>query len=144
MPLTSRRRLRRPLQAAPASPPVRPLRAAGGMDRPGDGGRHGFRVALLMFLGWAASGPFFKFGEAWRTMFFLATSSVTFLTVFLARNAQIRSSKALHLKLDELLYAVNKADNGLIEAEDLAETELDQIRERNRTVAMSLHPRSGA
>ena len=145
MPLTSRRRLRRPVSAAPESfhRCDRFERLAAWTVRL-TGGRHGFWAAVLMYLAWAASGPFFGFGEAWRTLFFLATSSVTFLTVFLARNAQIRSSKALHLKLDELIYAANKADNALIEAENFAETALDQMRERNRGVATYAHPRSDA
>jgi low affinity Fe/Cu permease len=96
------------------------------------GGRWGFRTALLLFLGWALSGPYFDYSEVWRMAFFLGTSSVTFLTVFLARNAQIRSSKALHLKLDELIYALKKADKELIESEDLTEKELDWLRERHR------------
>jgi low affinity Fe/Cu permease len=96
------------------------------------GGRWGFRVAAMMFLAWGMSGPYFDYCEVWRMTFFIGTSSVTFLTVFLARNAQIRSSKAVHLKLDELIYALKKADNELIESEDLTERELDQMRERHR------------
>ena len=96
------------------------------------GGKMGFRVAVLAFVIWAVSGPYFRYSEAWESVFFLVTSGVTFLTVFLARNAQIRSSKALHLKLDELIHAINKADNRLIESESLAERELDMMRERYR------------
>ena len=81
------------------------------------------------------SGHYFEYGEAWRLTFFMGTSSVTFLTVFLARNAQIRSAKALHVKLDELIFAVKRADNGVIESEELAETELDKMRGRYHRLA---------
>ncbi len=96
------------------------------------GGRRGFHLALLAFLAWGASGLYCQFCEAWRTTFFVGTSSVTFLTVLLARNAQIRATKAMQLKLDELIYALERADNGLIESEDRTEKELDQLRGRRR------------
>ncbi|MCA1685497.1 MAG: low affinity iron permease family protein [Planctomycetia bacterium] len=101
----------------------------------------GFRVAVLAFCVWASSGPYFRYSAAWERVFFVVTSGVTFLTVFLARNAQIRSSKALHLKLDELIFAVTKADNALIESESLAERELDEMRERTRILASCSHCR---
>lgn len=99
------------------------------------GGRWGFRIALTVFLAWALSGHYFRYSEAWKFCFFMGTSSVTFLTVFLARNAQIRSAKALHVKLDALIFAVKRADNGVIESEELAETELDRMRGRYRWLA---------
>jgi low affinity Fe/Cu permease len=104
------------------------------------GGRWGFRIALALYLVWVVSGHYFEYSEAWRLTFFMGTSSVTFLTVFLARNAQIRSAKALHLKLDELIFAVKRADNGVIESEELAETELDRMRGRYHRLARAEVP----
>jgi len=106
------------------------------------GGRWGFRVAVVVYVAWAMSGQYFAYSEMWKLAFFIGTSTVTFLTVFLARNAQIRSSKALHLKLDELIYALKKADNGLIESEELTEWELDSMRERHRRLAAGCPCRS--
>ncbi len=99
------------------------------------GGKWGFRIASMVYLAWAISGPYFDYSEAWQFSFFIGNSIVTFLTVFLARNAQIRSAKALHVKLDELIYAVKRADNGVIESEELAETELDRMRGRYHRLA---------
>ncbi len=101
------------------------------------GGRWGFRIASMVYIAWAMSGHYFEYSEAWKFSFFIGNSSVTFLTVFLARNAQIRSAKALHLKLDELIYAMKRADNGVIESEELAETELDQMRVRYHRLAQA-------
>ncbi len=101
------------------------------------GGRWGFRVASMVFIAWAMSGHYFDYSEAWKFSFFIGNSSVTFLTVFLARNAQIRSAKALHVKLDALIYAVKRADNGVIESEELAETELDRMRGRYHRLAQA-------
>ena len=92
------------------------------------GARWGFRVAVLAFLAWGVAGPYFDYGEAWKMTFFLGTTSVTFLTVLLARNAQSRSSKALHLKLDELIVTAGKANNELIETDDLVLAVLESVR----------------
>ncbi len=73
------------------------------------GGRWGFRIASLGFLAWVASGPYFNFHPSWSSAFSLATTSVTFLLVFLIQNSQNRESKAIHLKLDELLYAAKNS-----------------------------------
>lgn len=99
------------------------------------GGRWAFRIASMVYLAWAMSGHYFHYSEAWKFSFFIGNSIVTFVTVFLARNAQIRSAKALHVKLDELVYAVKRADNGVIESEELAESELDRMRGRYHRLA---------
>ncbi len=99
------------------------------------GGRWGFRLAIVAFLGWFASGPYFKYHQSWSTTFSLATTSVTFLLVFLIQNSQNRESKAIHLKLDELLYAAKNARNELIHIEHLTEEQLDLLGERYRKLA---------
>ena len=48
--------------------------------------------------------------------------------VFLIQNTQNRDSEAMHIKLDELIRAVEGAHNGLLNLEDLGEKELDRIR----------------
>ena len=99
------------------------------------GGRWGFRLAILASLTWFASGPYFNFHQSWSTTFSLATTSVTFLLVFLIQNSQNRESKAIHLKLDELLYAAKNARNELIHIEHLTEEQLDLLGERYRKLA---------
>jgi low affinity Fe/Cu permease len=85
------------------------------------GCRWGFRLAVLLILAWAAAGPFFRYHESWTTTFTVATTSVTFLLVFLIQNAQNRELKAVHLKLDELIFSAKNARNELIHIEYLAE-----------------------
>jgi low affinity Fe/Cu permease len=99
------------------------------------GGRWGFRLASLTFLVWVASGPYFNFHQSWSSTYSLATTSVTFLLVFLIQNSQNRESKAIHLKLDELLYAAKNARNELIHIEHLTEDQLDRLGERYRKLA---------
>lgn len=99
------------------------------------GGRWGFRLALLLVAGWAACGPYCGYHESWTTTFTVVTSSVTFLLVFLIQHAQNRESKAVHLKLDELIYALKNARNELIHIEHLTEEELDRLGRRYSRLA---------
>ena len=96
-------------------------------------------LAVLSIVVWAATGPFFHFSENWQLVINTGTTIVTFLMVFLIQNAQNRESKALHLKLDELLLAVRQADNELISIENLTEEHLEYIAKRYQTIAAPLH-----
>ena len=53
---------------------------------------------------------------------------MTFLMVFLIQNTQNRDSEAMHIKLDELIRAIDGAHNALLNLENLGERELDRIR----------------
>ncbi len=90
---------------------------------------------MLAFVAWVAAGPYFRYHQSWSTTFSLVTTSVTFLLVFLIQNAQNRESKAVHLKLDELIYAAKNARNELIHIEHLTEEQLDLLGERYRRLA---------
>lgn len=99
------------------------------------GGRWGFLTALGTVVVWAISGPFFRYSQNWQLVINTGTTIVTFLMVFLIQNAQNRESKALHLKLDELILSVKHARNELIDIEHLTEAQLDRVAERYRNVA---------
>src|SRR6478736_3320158 len=68
-----------------------------------------FALAALVIIGWACSGPLFHFSDTWQLVINTGTTIVTFLVVFLIQNMQNRDSKAIHLKLDELLRGVRGA-----------------------------------
>jgi low affinity Fe/Cu permease len=99
------------------------------------GGKWAFLLAFGVVLIWAVSGPFFAFSAMWQLVINTGTTIVTFLMVFLIQNAQNRESKAIHIKLDELLYAARRARNEIINIEDLSEEQLDQIRHRYERIA---------
>jgi low affinity Fe/Cu permease len=103
----------------------------------GAGCRWGFRLAVILIIAWAAAGPIVRYHESWTTSFTIATSSVTFLLVFLIQNAQNRELKAVHLKLDELIFSAKHARNELIHIEQLTEEQLDRLGQRySRLAAM--------
>jgi low affinity Fe/Cu permease len=89
-----------------------------------------FGMALGVIVIWALTGPLFKFSDTWQLVINTGTTVVTFLMVFLIQNTQNRDSAALHLKIDELLRAVQGAHTALVSLEDLTEHELDLFKAR--------------
>lgn len=87
-----------------------------------------FLAAAGLIVLWALSGPLFGFSETWQLVINTATTIVTFLMVFLIQNTQNRDSLAMHLKLDELIRAVEEADDAVIVAEDQTDEELAELK----------------
>jgi low affinity Fe/Cu permease len=77
---------------------------------------------------WAASGPLFGFGDTWQLVINTGTTIITFLMVFLIQNTQNRDTEAMQIKLDELIHAVESANNALLDLEQLDEKTLDRIK----------------
>lgn len=98
-----------------------------------------FIAAVLLVILWAASGPLFRFSTVWQLVINTGTTIITFLMVFLIQNTQNRDSKAIHLKLDELILAVTHARNELIDIEKLTDEQLDLIAARYKLVADKNH-----
>jgi low affinity Fe/Cu permease len=87
-----------------------------------------FVLAFGIVLIWAATGPIFKFSNTWQLVINTGTTIITFLMVFLIQNSQNRDSKALHLKLDELIRGTETANNALIDAEEDDDVQLEELR----------------
>jgi low affinity Fe/Cu permease len=83
-----------------------------------------FVIALALVLVWLATGPLFRYSDTWQLVINTSTTIVTFLMVFLIQRAQNKDSLALHLKLNELVAALDGASNRLVDVEDLSEEEL--------------------
>ena len=90
--------------------------------------------AAIVVLVWLVTGPIFRFSDTWQLVINTGTTIVTFLMVFAIQTSQNRESKAMHLKLDELIRATKGARNTFIdeEYETAAELKLDEARLRER------------
>jgi low affinity Fe/Cu permease len=91
-----------------------------------------FAAAVLIIVIWLVTGPVFHFSDTWQLIINTATTIVTFLMVFLIQNTQNRDTKAVHLKLDELIRAVEGARNQLVDLEELSDEELKKLEDQFR------------
>ena len=87
-----------------------------------------FIVATGTVVVWAVTGPLFGFSDTWQLVINTGTTIVTFLMVFLIQRAQNKDATAIHLKLNEIVAAMEGASNRLIDVEDLSEPEIDTLR----------------
>jgi low affinity Fe/Cu permease len=83
-----------------------------------------FAIAVLVIVAWIATGPIFGYSDTWQLVINTGTTIVTFLMVFLIQRAQNKDALAVHLKLNELVAAIEGASNRLIDIEDLTEADL--------------------
>jgi low affinity Fe/Cu permease len=97
-----------------------------------------FGIAVAIVVVWLLTGPIFHFSDTWQLVINTGTTIVTFLMVFLIQQTQNKDTKAIELKLNELVAAVEGASNRLIDVEDLTEDELDTLhRHYGQLVAMA-------
>jgi low affinity Fe/Cu permease len=106
-----------------------------------------FMVALAGVVGWALLGPYFEFSDTWQLTASTVCSIIPTLMVFLIQNTQNRDSKAMQLKLDELIRATSAARDTLIHLETLSDQELEalevefqRVRGNRRTVKVTDQP----
>lgn len=94
-----------------------------------------FSIALAIVLVWGATGPLFDYSANWQLVINTGTTIVTFLMVFVIQHAQNKDMRAVQLKLNELIAAVEGASNRLIDVEDLSDHELEHLYDRFRNLA---------
>lgn len=82
-------------------------------------------IALSVILIWVITGPLFHYSDTWQLVINTGTTIVTFLMVFLIQRAQNKDSKAIHMKLNELIASLKGPSNRLVDAEDIPEEDLE-------------------
>jgi low affinity Fe/Cu permease len=102
-----------------------------------------FMLCCLLVLVWAATGPMFHFSDTWQLVINTGTTIVTFLMVFLIQNSQNREGEALQAKLDELILALDNAENRFIGLERRTEKEIQEMRPRPEGVPAGTESSSG-
>jgi low affinity Fe/Cu permease len=91
------------------------------------GSSYAFFAAALIILVWFYFGPVYNYSNTWQLIINTGTTIVTFLMVFLIQNTQNRDTKAINLKLDELIQSNKKARNQLIDIEDDTDEVLNKL-----------------
>ncbi|MGE0871910.1 MAG: low affinity iron permease family protein [Kofleriaceae bacterium] len=93
-----------------------------------------FIGAVLLIVLWGASGPWFHYSETWQLIINTGTTIVTFLVVFMIQNTQNHDSRAIQLKLDELIRAMKSARNTMVDLEDLPDEELTRLEREMKAI----------
>jgi low affinity Fe/Cu permease len=93
-----------------------------------------FIVAVATIVAWLITGPLFHYSDAWQLVVNSWTNVMTFLVVFLIQNSQNRDSRAINLKLDELIRSTERAHNEMIDIERLSDKELESLAQRYERV----------
>jgi low affinity Fe/Cu permease len=99
------------------------------------GSAFAFTLAIIIIIVWGVTGPTFHFSDTWQLIINTGTTIVTFLMVFLIQNTQNRDSKAVNLKLDEIIRAVKGARNQLINLEELSDEDLKNFEKQFQRVS---------
>jgi low affinity Fe/Cu permease len=99
------------------------------------GGSWAFAVACATVALWALTGPVFHYSDTWQLVINTGTTVVTFLMVFLIQRAQNKESRAIQLKLNEIVAAMEGASNRLLNAEDFTEKDLAILRRHYDTLS---------
>src|SRR5436305_4096164 len=86
-----------------------------------------FVAAVVIIVVWGLTGPAFHFSDTWQLIINTSTTIVTFLMVFVIQNTQNRDSKAVNLKLDEVIRAAKGARNKLINLVGLSDEDLKNL-----------------
>jgi low affinity Fe/Cu permease len=99
------------------------------------GGHVAFLLALALVLGWAAFGPLTHYSDGWMLVINTSTTIVTFLMVFIIQSSQNRDTRALQVKIDELIRATKGASNALIDLEQLTPSEIAHLHDQYLALA---------
>ena len=101
------------------------------------GSAKSFLAALLLIVVWTTVGPYFGWSEGHQLFINTTTTVVTFLMVFLIQHTQNRDTRALHLKIDELLKATRGARNSMIDLDSLSDQQLMRLEAEFKRICSS-------
>ena len=107
------------------------------------GSRWAFAGAGMVIVIWAATGPIFHYSDTWQLVINTGTTIVTFLMVFLIQNTQNRDARAINLKLNELIRAIDKAGDQMIDIENLSDLELNELQAKYEKIKAAYTARQG-
>jgi low affinity Fe/Cu permease len=102
-----------------------------------------FLLLLAVVLGWLAAGPLVGWSGTWLLIPATATSILAFLLVVLLQYTQNRDTRAIQLKLDELIRGLGEARTDLVRLQEMSDEELDQLEDEFRRLREEQPSRRG-
>jgi low affinity Fe/Cu permease len=95
-------------------------------------------VGALLLL-WLLAGPSMGFKENWHVLVSTPSAAITFFMIFVLARAQAKDTKTIQIKLNEIIGALNGANNNLINIENLSESEIAILYKRYESIAQHIH-----
>lgn len=92
------------------------------------GSPYSFTLAIIVVTIWLVTGSMFEFSDSWQMVVNTVTNIVALLMIFILQYTQNRDSRAIHIKLDELLKSLHGARTGMVDIEDLSDEDLDGLQ----------------
>ncbi len=83
-------------------------------------------ASVVLVVGWLLTGPLFAFSDTWQLFINTTTTVITFWMVFVIQNSANRQSKAVALKLDEIIRVLGQARNEFVDLDHATEAEIAQ------------------
>jgi low affinity Fe/Cu permease len=88
-------------------------------------------VALLVLTAaWLVAGQLLDWNRPWELIITTGAPIATLVLVVILQHAQNRNARAMHVKLNELLTALDAPDDDVMDAEEKADDELKELDER--------------
>lgn len=103
-----------------------------------------FVVAMISIAVWLAGGPGMHYSDTWQLIMNTWTNVITFIVVFLIQHAQNRDSKAINLKLNEIIRSTAGAEDELIDIEKLSDDDLHRLEKRYEAIRVRIQDRKGS
>ncbi len=103
-----------------------------------------FVLACAGVLVWGLTGPHFHYSDTWQLVINTTTTIITFLMVFLIQNTQNRDTRAINLKLDEIIRSNKHAHNELIDIEKLSDKDLKELAQHYERIRAECDQREAA
>ena len=108
------------------------------------GSSKAFAAACGGVVMWGFLGPHYHYSDTWQLVINTTTTIITFLMVFLIQNTQNRDTRALNLKLDEIIRATKHAHNELIDIEKLNDKDLEELAQHYEKIRAECDQREAA
>lgn len=94
-----------------------------------------FFIFVILLIVWVIWGIADGYSEEWHNMADIPITVSTFLFVFLIQNAQNRETRAMQLKIDELIRSTKGAKNSMLQVETLSDEELKDLCDQYRLLS---------
>ena len=103
-----------------------------------------FMLACAGVVLWGITGPHFHYSDTWQLIINTTTTIITFLMVFLIQNTQNRDTRAINLKLDEIIRSHKHASNEMIDIEKLTDKDLEELAQHYEKIRAECEQRMAA